>query len=68
MNRADESEATLTAKAEAAFRQATAKIIERARQTGTPIIVWRDDRVTELSAEEAEALLRNAQPSRDVAQ
>jgi hypothetical protein len=30
----------LTEKANAAFRQAAAKVVERARQTGTPVIVW----------------------------
>jgi len=29
----------LTEKANAAFRQAAAKVVERARQTGTPVIV-----------------------------
>jgi hypothetical protein len=41
---------TLSDKAKAAFEQAAAKVIERAKQTGTPIIVWKDNRVTELSA------------------
>jgi len=31
---------SLTAKADAAFRQAAAKVVRLARQTGTPIIVW----------------------------
>jgi hypothetical protein len=31
---------SLTAKADAAFRQADAKVVRIARQTGTPIIVW----------------------------
>jgi hypothetical protein len=29
-----------------------AKVLERARQTGTPVVVWEDDRVTELPAEQ----------------
>jgi hypothetical protein len=36
---------TLTEKADAAFRQAAAKVIERARQTGTPVILWENGRV-----------------------
>jgi len=44
----------LTEKADAAFRQAAAKVVERARQTGTPVIVWEKGQVTEHSAEELE--------------
>jgi len=44
---------TLTEKADAAFRQAAANVIELARQTGTPVIVWEDGRIVEKSAEEA---------------
>ena len=45
---------TLTEKADAAFRQAAAKVVERARQTGTPVIVWEKGQVTEHSGEELE--------------
>jgi len=45
---------TLTEQADAAFRQAAAKVIELARQTGTPVIVWEEGRIVENSAEEAE--------------
>ena len=45
---------TLTEKANAAFRQAAAKVVERARQTGTPVIVWEKGQVAEHSAEELE--------------
>jgi predicted ABC-type ATPase len=38
----------LSAKAEAAFQRAAEKVVERARQTGTPVLVWKDNRVTEL--------------------
>ena len=44
----------LTEKANAAFRQAAAKVVERARQTGTPVIVWEKGQVAEHSAEELE--------------
>jgi hypothetical protein len=43
---------TLTEKANAAFRQAAAKAIERARQTGTPVIVWEEGQVIERTCEE----------------
>jgi hypothetical protein len=45
---------SLTEKANAAFRQAASKVIERARQTGTPVIVWEEGRVIERSCEELE--------------
>ena len=44
----------LTEKANAAFRQAAAKVVERARQTGTPVIVWEKGQVAEHSAKELE--------------
>ena len=40
---------TLSEKAKAAFEQAAAKVVERARQTGTPVVVWKDNRVSEVS-------------------
>lgn len=43
----DKPELTITEKAEAAFYLASLDVIERARQTGTPIIVWEDGRVVE---------------------
>ena len=45
---------TLTEKANAAFRQAAAKVIESARQTGTPVIVREEGQVIERSCEELE--------------
>lgn len=43
---------TLSDKAKAAFEQAAAKVVERAKQTGTPVIIWRDDRVSEVSPDQ----------------
>jgi len=43
---------SLTEKAEAAFRQAAAEVIERARQTGTPVILWENGKVVERTWEE----------------
>jgi len=54
----EETRETLTEKADAAFRQAAAKVIELARQTGTSVIVWEDGRIVEKTAEEAERELR----------
>ena len=40
----------LTSKAEAAFRQASQEVMRVAKQTGTPVIVWKDGRVCEIPA------------------
>lgn len=46
------SEQSLTELAQAAFRKAAAEVIRRAKQTGTPVIVWREGRVCAVPAEE----------------
>ena len=43
---------SLTKLADAAFEQAARKVIERARQTGTPVIVWEDGAVKEMPPDE----------------
>jgi hypothetical protein len=35
----------LTKLAEAAFRQAAQKVIKRAKESGTPVIIWEDGQV-----------------------
>jgi hypothetical protein len=44
----------LSEKAEAAFRKVAARVIQRARQTGTPVVVWENNRVKEIPCEEFE--------------
>ena len=39
-------------KANAAFEQAAVKVIELAKQTGTPVVVWEDDQVREVTPEQ----------------
>ncbi len=41
-------------KADAAFRQAAANVIERARRHGTPILVWEHGQVVERTCESME--------------
>jgi hypothetical protein len=48
----EEKVRTLTEKADAAFHRAAITVIQRARQTGTPVIVWENGRVMERSGEE----------------
>ena len=44
----DPTSTSLTEKADAAFEQASRKVIERARQTNTPIVIWKDGRVEQI--------------------
>ena len=44
----------LASKVDAAFRQAAAKVVQRARETGTPVVVWEDDQVKEIPTDEIE--------------
>jgi hypothetical protein len=48
---------TLTEKADAAFRQAARKIIQQARQTDTPIIVWENGHIKTITKEHFDALM-----------
>jgi DhnA family fructose-bisphosphate aldolase class Ia len=45
---------SLSSKVEAAFRQAASKVVQRARQTGTPVVVWEEGRVKEIPADQLE--------------
>ncbi len=51
---------SLTEKANAAFRQAAAKVIERAKQTGTPVIIWEDGQVKKTPPQQVEQQLKAA--------
>ncbi len=42
------TEQPLTKLADAAFEQAAKKVIERAEESGTPVIVWEDESVKEM--------------------
>jgi hypothetical protein len=48
----------LSEKADAAFLEAMTAVLKRARQSGTPVIIWKDNRVTAVSSEELETRLR----------
>jgi hypothetical protein len=43
MNKTTENR--LTKLADAAFEQAARKVIKRAKETGTPVIVWEDEEI-----------------------
>jgi hypothetical protein len=53
----DNSGESVRDKADAAFRQAAVKVIERARLHGTRIIVWEDGQVVERTWEEIQRAL-----------
>ena len=54
MSEEKDQRAGLSSKADAAFRLAAKKVIERARQTGTPVVVWEQGHVKEMPAEQFE--------------
>lgn len=43
---------SMTERANAAFRRVTVAVIEKAQQTGTPVIIWEDGCVREVPPEE----------------
>jgi NCAIR mutase (PurE)-related protein len=49
-----ETQRLLSAKAEAAFEQAAQKVIQRAKQTGTPVVVWKEGHIEEIPSTQAE--------------
>jgi len=54
MNRKKKDDSTLSRKADAAFRQAAYKVIQRAKQTGTPVVIWEEGEIKEVPPEELE--------------
>jgi hypothetical protein len=48
MNEKWKDESSLAWKADAAFQQAAYKVIQRAKQTGTPVVIWEDDQIMEV--------------------
>lgn len=59
MIRPESEQSSITTKAEAAFQDVRQSVLERARQTKTPIIVFRENRIQSLSPEEFEKLGSN---------
>ena len=54
MKRTPSKNLSLSDQVEAAFDQASLKVIRRARESNTPVIVWMNGRITEISAEQAQ--------------
>jgi hypothetical protein len=59
---------SLSDKANAAFRQVAAKVIERAKQTGTPVVVWEDGQVKELPPQQLEQQVAASDPKSKASQ
>lgn len=49
-----QEENTLSWKIDAAFRQVAYKVIQRAKQAGTLVVIWEDDQIKEVPPEELE--------------
>jgi hypothetical protein len=54
MDEAFNSGGSLSAQANAAMEQVVQSVLERARRTGTPVVLWLDDQVQLISADEVE--------------
>ena len=51
MIKPNDNSQSLSEKADAAFEQASQKVIERARQTQTPVVIWEDGRIVQVPGE-----------------
>jgi len=54
MNTNNSQNESLAWKADAAFRQAAKKVIQRAKETATPVVVWEAGQVEEILPDQAE--------------
>lgn len=55
----------LFAKVEAAFAKASKKVVARAKQTGTPLVLWKDERVVLVPADEFDLDLESGKSDAD---
>jgi hypothetical protein len=55
---------SLSWKADAAFRQAAKKVIQRAKETATPVVVWEADKVKEIPADQIETTMLSGKVGR----
>jgi len=58
MDTQTEENSWMAEKVDGAIRQAAYKIIQRAKQSGTPLVVWEDNQIKEVPPEEMELRLR----------
>jgi hypothetical protein len=62
MNEKMKDQSNLAWKADAAFQQAAYKVIQRAKQTGTSVVIWEDDQIKEVLPEEIELRFSSTYP------
>lgn len=55
---------SLSEKADAAFKQAATKVVQRSKQTGTPVVVWEEGHVKEVSIDELERAASRSKPKK----
>ena len=56
MQKKNNRDDSLSWKADAAFRQAAKKVIQRAKETATPVVVWEEGKVKEIPADQIETV------------
>lgn len=56
MIRSENDDMTITEKAQSAFLNVTVSVVERAKQTHTPIIIFEDDRILILAPDDFEKM------------
>jgi len=61
MNEKKTNDISLSSKADAAFRQAIKKVIQQARQTNTPVVIWEENRIKEIPSDQLEATIGTTQ-------
>ena len=54
------TEIPLTSKADAAFLQAAKEVIQKAKQTSTPVIVWEENHIKEIPVDQLGKILGQA--------
>ena len=54
MSKKNQSDSSLSDKADAAFQDVAEQVIKQAEQTGTPVVVWDKDHVEEIPVDEFE--------------
>jgi hypothetical protein len=62
MKRTPSKTQSLSDQAAAAFEQASLKVIQRARESGTPVIVWMNGHITEIPGEQAQRAIEKQPP------
>ena len=60
MNDKKANDISLSSKADAAFQQAIKKVIQQARQTNTPVVIWEKNRIKEIPGDQVETTIGTA--------